>query len=193
MVHGGKDVVNRLCVHPDIEGVSFVGSTPVAKHVYQTATATGKRVQSLGGAKNFMVVLPDADMTKSVNTSLESITGCAGERCLAGSVVICVGDEVYSTFEEKMVEASKKMIVGDGLDPKTDTGPLVSKEAKDRVCGLIQRAVEQGAKLLLDGREGVDNLPGYFLKPTVLSGITADMEFAQVEVFGPVVLLGISD
>ena len=189
MVHGGKDVVNALLKHPDIKGVSFVGSTPIAKHVYQTGSAHGKRVQALGGAKNFMIVLPDAVMDRSVSIALESIIGCAGERCLAGSVVICVGDKTYDEVRARMVVAAKEVVVGDGLEAKTQMGPLISQGAKDRVKGLIQSAVDQGAKVLVDGREGVDHLPGYFLKPSVIDGVKPHMTIAQEEVFGPVVCL----
>ena len=120
LVQGGKEVAQALCVHPDVKGVSFVGSTPVAKQVYQAATGAGKRAQALGGAKNVMVALPDAMQgimkKKSIDTAVESITGCAGERCLAGSVVLCVGDETYQSFQEGAVAAAKNIAVGPGLD-----------------------------------------------------------------------------
>lgn len=189
MVHGGKAVVNALCTHPDVKGVSFVGSTPVAKHVYVTGTAHGKRVQSLGGAKNVMVVLPDAVMDKAAATAFESIVGCAGERCLAGSVVLAVGHETAQKIESMIVARAKETTVGNGLDKNVQMGPLISQAAKDRVKGLIQSAIDEGAKILVDGREGVDQMPGYFLKPTVLTGIKKHMRIAQEEVFGPVVLL----
>ncbi|MBC7395812.1 MAG: CoA-acylating methylmalonate-semialdehyde dehydrogenase [Bdellovibrionales bacterium] len=189
MVHGGKDVVNAMCVHPDVKGVSFVGSTPVAKHVYVTTTSHGKRVQALGGAKNFMVVLPDAVMDKAAATAFESIIGCAGERCLAGSVVISIGKETASALEDLMVRRAKETTIGNGMDKNVQMGPLISQAAKDRVKDLIQSAIDEGAKLLVDGREGVDQMQGYFLKPTVLSGIKAHMRIAKEEVFGPVVLL----
>lgn len=189
MVHGGKEVVDALCTHPSIQGVSFVGSTPVAKHVYTTAAAAGKRVQSLGGAKNFMVVLPDAVMDKAASTALESIIGCAGERCLAGSVVVSVGDETYDVVSQRICDEARSIRVGSGLEPDVDMGPVISAASKERILGLIQRAIDAGAEVLVDGREGVDDLPGYFLKPTVLGNITPEMEIAQVEVFGPVVLL----
>ncbi len=187
MVHGGKDIVNALCEHPDIQGVSFVGSTPVAKHVYSTASAAGKRVQALGGAKNFMVVLPDAIINSSVNTVVESCTGCAGQRCLAGSMVLGVGS-AYSDLEAGIVKTAKSMSIGDGLQATSNVGPLISKQALDRVKGLIQSAVDEGATILVDGREDVDET-GYFLKPTVISGVTTDMRIAKEEVFGPVILL----
>jgi malonate-semialdehyde dehydrogenase (acetylating)/methylmalonate-semialdehyde dehydrogenase len=189
MVQGGKDVVNAMCTHPDVKGVSFVGSTPVAKHVYITGTSHGKRVQALGGAKNFMVVLPDAEIEKAAATAYESITGCAGERCLAGSVVVSVGKDTAKKIEEFVLTNAKKTVIGNGLDEKVTMGPLISKAAKDRVKGLIQSAVDEGAKILLDGREGVDQLPGYFLNATVITGIKPHMKIAKEEVFGPVVLL----
>jgi malonate-semialdehyde dehydrogenase (acetylating)/methylmalonate-semialdehyde dehydrogenase len=189
LVHGGKEVVTSLCTHPDVKGVSFVGSTPVAKYVYTTASSHGKRVQALGGAKNFMVVLPDAVMDKSVATALESIIGCAGERCLAGSVIICVGDQTYTEVKDRIIAAASDISVGDGLDPQVQMGPLISQEAKDRVKGLIQSAADEGAKILLDGRKDVDHLPGFFLKTTVIGDVTEPMRVAKEETFGPVVLL----
>lgn len=188
MVQGGKEVVNALCTHPQVQGISFVGSTPVAKHVYQTGTAHGKRVQALGGAKNSMVILPDAVLDTSVKTALESVIGCAGQRCLAGSIVITVGD-VHKEIEDQITRAASDIIVGDGSDPRTQMGPLTSKAAVERVKGLIQSAIDEGAKVLLDGRKGVENMPGFFLKPTILTGIKPDMRIAKEEVFGPVVCL----
>lgn len=194
LVHGGKTVVDALCTHPLVKGVSFVGSTPVAKHVYVLACSQGKRAQAFGGSKNVMVVMPDSLETQvcdqTVTTAVESITGCAGERCLAGSIVLAVGDKAYGIFKDKTLAAAKKIQIGNGLDPKTTMGPLISQQAKARVVGLIERALQEGARLLLDGREGVSELPGFFLKPTILYDITPEMEIAQTEVFGPVILLG---
>ncbi|HEX4925949.1 MAG TPA: CoA-acylating methylmalonate-semialdehyde dehydrogenase [Bdellovibrionales bacterium] len=189
MVHGGKDVVNALCDHTDVQGVSFVGSTPVAKHVYTRATQTGKRVQALGGAKNFMVVLPDAVMDKAVSTALESIIGCAGERCLAGSVVLCVGQETYADVTERMIRLTKEVMVGDGAAKTTGMGPLISQASKDRVKDLIASAEREGARILVDGRTGVDQLKGYFLKPTLVVDVKRHMRVAKEEIFGPVVCL----
>ncbi|MDZ4660450.1 MAG: CoA-acylating methylmalonate-semialdehyde dehydrogenase [Pseudomonadota bacterium] len=189
LVNGGKDVVTALCTHPTVKGVCFVGSTPVAKYVYTTACSHGKRVQALGGAKNFMVILPDAIMEKSVATALESVIGCAGERCLAGSVIICVGDETYKQVQERMTVSATDVTIGDGLDPNVQMGPVISREAKDRIIGLIESAKADGAKILVDGRKGVDHLPGYFLKPTVISDVTENMRVGREEIFGPVVLL----
>jgi malonate-semialdehyde dehydrogenase (acetylating)/methylmalonate-semialdehyde dehydrogenase len=190
LVQGGKTVVDALCTHPDVAGLSFVGSTPVAKHVYTTATAHGKRVQALGGAKNFMVVLPDAQMDAAVRTVLESCTGCAGQRCLAGSVVLGVQD-AYSPLESELVKAARAMTVGDGMHPATGIGPLISEAALQRVKGLIQSAVDEGATILLDGRNAATLPPeGYYLGPTVIAGVQPHMRIAREEVFGPVVLLG---
>lgn len=186
LVAGGKDVVNALCSHPDVKGISFVGSTPVAKHVYQTASHHGKRVQALGGAKNFMVVLPDASMDTSVKTCLESIIGCAGQRCLAGSVIIAVGD-IYDDIKQRIVRYASDVRIGDGADPQAQMGPLISRASVDRVKGLIQSASDEGAEILLDGRNYSGK--GYFLKPTVIGGVRPDMRIAKEEVFGPVVCL----
>jgi malonate-semialdehyde dehydrogenase (acetylating)/methylmalonate-semialdehyde dehydrogenase len=135
-----------------------------------------------------MVILPDAVIDTSVKTALESIIGCAGQRCLAGSVVITVGD-IHKEIEERITRFASDIIVGDGSDPRTQMGPLTSKAAVERVKGLIQSAVDEGAKILLDGRKGVENLPGFYLKPTVLTGIKPNMRIAKEEVFGPVVCL----
>jgi len=186
LVLGGKTVVNALCSHPEVKGVSFVGSTPVAKHVYQLASSHGKRVQALGGAKNFMVVLPDATMDTTVKTCLESIVGCAGQRCLAGSVILAVG-KAHDEVRDQIVRAASDMIVGDGADPRTQMGPIISKASVERIKGLIQSAVEEGAQVLLDGREWTGK--GFFLKPTVIAGIKPHMRIAKEEVFGPVVCL----
>lgn len=186
LVLGGKEVVNSLCSHPDIKGISFVGSTPVAKHVYQLATSNGKRVQALGGAKNFMVVLPDANLETSVKTCLESIVGCAGQRCLAGSVILCVGN-TYDEVKKQMLRAASDMIVGDGSDPRTQMGPVISKASVERIKGLIQSAIDEKAELLLDGRN--HNSKGYFLKPTVIGEVSPQMRIAREEIFGPVVCL----
>lgn len=193
LVHGGKDVVNAICDHPQIKGVSFVGSTPVAKHVYTTATASGKRVQALGGAKNTMVVLPDARIDKSVATAFESITGCAGQRCLAGSVILSVGDETYANVSEKITRVASDLSVGDGLDANTQMGPVISQASKERISALVDEAVKQGATMLFDGRKNVRQKEGYFVYPIVLGNIDLSMRIAQEEVFGPVVLLAKTD
>ncbi|MBI1860571.1 MAG: CoA-acylating methylmalonate-semialdehyde dehydrogenase [Deltaproteobacteria bacterium] len=190
LVAGSKDVVNALCTHPDVKGVSFVGSTPVAKHVYQTGTSHGKRVQALGGAKNFMVILPDAAMDTSISTCLESIIGCAGQRCLAGSVIISVGD-CAKTVSDRIVRLASDVRIGNGADPQTHMGPVISRSSLERIHGLIQSAALDGAQILLDGRQTAGR--GYFLKPTVIAGVTPKMRIAQEEIFGPVVCLANTD
>ncbi|MDA8793978.1 CoA-acylating methylmalonate-semialdehyde dehydrogenase, partial [Bacteriovoracaceae bacterium] len=185
MVHGGVDVVNALCDHKDIEGISFVGSTPVAKHVYKRGNNNGKRVQALGGAKNFMVILPDAAMEQSVAAMVDSCYGCAGERCLAGSILVGVGD-AYGKMKELVIKKAQAVNVGNGLDPKSSLGPVISKQAKERIISNINTALEEGAELLVDGREsGLET--GYFLKPTVLDKVKPDTFMATQEIFGPVI------
>ncbi len=192
MVQGGKDVVNALITHPDVKGISFVGSTPVAKYVYQTATGLGKRVQALGGAKNFMVVLPDAKLDQAVGVVTESCTGCAGQRCLAGSVILGVGDETYKQLREKLKFSTENLVVGEGTEATTQVGPLISQAALERVKGLIQSAADEGAEILVDGRLALDGVDpaGYYLRPTLIAGVTPEMRIAREEVFGPVICLG---
>ncbi|MBT3586049.1 MAG: CoA-acylating methylmalonate-semialdehyde dehydrogenase [Halobacteriovoraceae bacterium] len=188
MVHGGKEVVNALCDHPEIEGLNFVGSTPIAKHVFTRGSACGKRVQALGGAKNFMVVLPDAVIDQSVRAMVDSCYGCAGERCLAGSVLVSVGD-AYGKVKEQVLKEVQKVRVGDGLRPETTLGPVISKSARDRISADINTAISEGAELLVDGRgikvEGNEN--GYFLGPTVLDKVKPGTLMAEKEIFGPVI------
>ena len=188
MVQGGKEIVNSLCLHPDIKGISFVGSTPVAKHVYTTATQTGKRVQALGGAKNFMIIMPDADMDHAVRTIFESCTGCAGQRCLAGSVIICV-DKSYDEFKDGVVKKAKSAKVGNGLKEDTDIGPVISKQSLGRIKDLIQSAEDEGAEILFDGRKNIENTEGYFINPTIIGNVKKNMRIAKEEIFGPVVCL----
>jgi malonate-semialdehyde dehydrogenase (acetylating)/methylmalonate-semialdehyde dehydrogenase len=190
MVNGAKEAVQALLDNEDVKGVSFVGSSPVARYVYETAAAKGKRVQALGGAKNFLVVMPDADLDSTVDALIDSCYGCAGERCLAGSVLLVVGD-VYDAFKKKFLEAAKKIVVGNGLDEGTTMGPVISKKHKEKVLGYIASAVREGAELLLDGRsvkvEGYPN--GYFVGPTIFDNVKPSMAIAQEEIFGPVVSL----
>ena len=188
MVHGGKDVVNAFLDHPDIEGLNFVGSTHVAKYIYTRGCEQGKRVQALGGAKNYMVILPDASMEASVNAMVDSCYGCAGERCLAGSVLIGVGD-AYPQLKDLVLKSVKNVVVGDGLDPKTTLGPVISKEAKERISADIETAEKEGGEILVDGREykvkGFEK--GYFLGPTVIDKIKPNTLMATKEIFGPVI------
>src|SRR5213079_497464 len=151
LVNGGREVVEGILDHPGIDAVSFVGSAPVAKIVYERAAKAGKRVQALGGAKNHMVVMPDAVIDQTVNGIIGSAFGAAGQRCMAGSVVVTVG-EAHDRLLPPLVEATEALSVGDGLDEATDVGPVVSCSARDRVTGWIERAVSEGATLAVDGR-----------------------------------------
>lgn len=188
MVNGGRDVVNAILEHPKIRGVSFVGSSPVAQHVYQTAAAHHKRAQCQGGAKNSLVVMPDANLKLTLPNLLGSIFGCTGQRCLAGSVIVAVGD-IYEELKEQFVDYAKKIKVGYGLDESAQMGPLASRGHMEKVLGYIDKGVQEGAKLLLDGRgvkvEGFDE--GYFVGPTVFGDVTPDMTIMKEEIFGPVV------
>jgi malonate-semialdehyde dehydrogenase (acetylating)/methylmalonate-semialdehyde dehydrogenase len=184
LVNGGADVVNSLLDHPGVDAVSFVGSAKVARHVYERAAANGKRVQALGGAKNFMVVMPDAVIPKTVSNIIGSAFGAAGQRCMAGSVVIAVGDAKKPLVDE-LVTRTNELTVGDGLERGTDVGPVVSTVARDRILGWIERGIEGGATAVVDGRAPAPS-GGAFVGPTILDGVTPDMDIAQEEVFGPV-------
>jgi len=190
LVNGGKEVVERLCDHPEVQGVSFVGSTEVARIVYERASRSGKRVQALGGAKNHMFVLPDAVMEPSIDNAAGSVFGCAGQRCLAGSVLVAVGD-AYDPVKQGVLEYAKNVVLGDGLEPETTMGPVISPAAKERIEKMIQVGVDEGAELLLDGRgrtvEGYEG--GYWLGPTVLDKVRPEMRVAREEIFGPVLSL----
>ncbi len=187
LVHGGAQVVDALMEHPDTEGFSFVGSTPVGAELYAKAASLGKRGQAATGAKNHFVVMPDADLDFTVNAALASFFGAGGQRCLAGAVLVPVGD-VYEPLRDRFVEAASKWKLGYGLDPTVDLGPVVTHRDRDRINGMIDRAVEAGAIPLLDGRNpDVPDWPdGAFVGPTILDDVTPDMEIAQEEVFGPV-------
>jgi len=187
LVHGGKDAVNALLAHDGIIGVSFVGSSPVARHVYSTAAQHGKRVQALGGAKNHVIVMPDADLERTTQVVTESIFGCAGQRCLAGSVVVAAG-AAYGPLKDRLLGAARGLRMGNGLDAGVTLGPVVSARQKERVLGYIDAGVQGGADLLLDGRSArVDAYPdGQFVGPTLFDGVTPDMVIGKEEIFGPV-------
>jgi len=190
LVHGDAEVVNTLLESPDTRGFSFVGSTPVGKMLYEKAGQLGKRAQCATGAKNHFVVMPDADLDKTVKAILSSFFGCAGQRCLAGSVLVPVGD-VYEPLKAKLLEAASQMKVGYGLDEEVALGPVVTEAAKNRIVGYIYKGVEEGAKLLLDGRDvEVEGYPnGTFVGPTIFDEATSDMVIAREEIFGPVVTI----
>ncbi len=187
LVNGAKGVVDTLLESPDVRGISFVGSTRVGRYIYQKGAENGKRVQAQAGAKNFLVVMPDADLDRTVASLLSSFFGCAGERCLSGAVLLPVG-EVYEPLREKFVDAASKLKVGYGLDETAQMGPVVSKRHMERVLGYIEKGLEEGAKLLLDGRGiKVEEYPkGYFIGPTIFDEVTPEMTIASVEIFGPV-------
>jgi malonate-semialdehyde dehydrogenase (acetylating)/methylmalonate-semialdehyde dehydrogenase len=182
LVNGGREVVQGILDHPGIDAVSFVGSAPVARIVYERAAQAGKRVQALGGAKNHMVVLPDAVVDKTVQGIIGSAFGAAGQRCMAGSVVVTVG-EAHDRLMPPLREAAAQLKVGDGLDESTQLGPVVSEQARERIEGAIERGVGEGAELALDGR---GDSAGCFLGATILDGVRPDMEAAREEIFGPV-------
>lgn len=188
LVHGAHEIVNGICEHPDIVGVSFVGSSPVAKHVYSLSTQHGKRAQALGGAKNYIVVMPDAELEGTTKTLVDSCYGCAGERCLAGATLVFVGS-AYDKFKGPILEAAQNIKVGNGLDDGVVMGPVISAKHKERVLGYIEQGIKEGAELLLDGRIGYENSEGYFVGPTVFDNVTPDMVIGSEEIFGPVLCL----
>lgn len=190
LVNGGRDTVNALLDHPGIKAVSFVGSTPVAKYVYGRATANGKRAQCQGGAKNPVIVMPDADMDTTTRILADSAFGCAGQRCLAVSVAVTVGD-AKSTFTESIADAASSRKVGFGLDDGIEMGPVITKESQERIEGLISKGAQEGATVLVDGRQKKVNgyEDGYFVYPTILDGVNPTGEIAKTEIFGPVLSL----
>ncbi|MDH4652767.1 CoA-acylating methylmalonate-semialdehyde dehydrogenase, partial [Pseudomonas sp. BN606] len=186
VIHGGVDAVNLICDHPDIKAVSFVGSTKVGTHVYNRASLNGKRAQCMMGAKNHAIVLPDANKQQTLNNLLGASFGAAGQRCMALPVVILVGEA--QAWLPDLVEKAKTLKVSAGVEPGTDIGPVVSCSALDRISGLIATGIEEGAKLVLDGRN--PSVPGYedgnFVGPTIFSGVTTEMTIYREEIFGPV-------
>jgi malonate-semialdehyde dehydrogenase (acetylating)/methylmalonate-semialdehyde dehydrogenase len=187
LVHGAKDAVDGILDHPGIAGVSFVGSSPVAHYVYKRGAESGKRVQALGGAKNFVLVMPDANLDRAAQVSTESCFGCAGERCLANSVVLGVGT-AYDAMVERLVAEARKIKVGDGTEAGVVMGPLISRAHREKVLAYIEQGLKEGATLALDGRGYRDpkHPDGYFLGPSVFTNVTPDMVIAREEIFGPV-------
>ncbi len=185
VVHGGADIAAAILAHPDVRAVSFVGSEPVARHVYETAAARHKRVQALGGAKNFHVVMPDAALDDAVRGLVSSGYGSAGERCLACSVVLAVG-EVADPLVSALKAAGDHLRVGPGVNPGIEMGPLIRREHRDRVVGFIESGVREGARLVRDGRRDQFAGGGFFLGPTLFDHVGPDMAIAREEIFGPV-------
>jgi malonate-semialdehyde dehydrogenase (acetylating)/methylmalonate-semialdehyde dehydrogenase len=190
LVNGGRDVVNAILDHPTIRAVSFVGSSAVAKHVYSRATAAGKRAQCQGGAKNPVVVLPDADLTAASDVIADSAFGCAGQRCLATSLAITVG-EAGRPFSEAIQEKARTRVTGYGLDDGVQMGPVITAESRSRIEGLIDRALSQGARAVVDGRH--PEIPqyrrGHFVRPTVIEELPFTSDITRTEIFGPVLSL----
>lgn len=190
LVNGAKGVVDALLDHPDVRAISFVGSSVVAKYIYSRAAANGKRAQCQGGAKNPIVVLPDADMETATRIVADSSFGCAGQRCLASSVAITVGD-ARNAFTEQIANAATTRKVGYGLDPTMEMGPVITPESKQRVEALIGKGVSEGANVLVDGRNAsiAGYEQGYFIRPTILENVNPRGEIARTEIFGPVLSL----
>ena len=187
VVHGAKDVVDELLSNKLIQGITFVGSTKVGKYIYENSAKYGKRSIVQAGAKNFIVVMPDADLNKAIPSIVSAFFGNAGQRCLAAANLVAVGN-IYDEVKRKFVEASKQLKLGYGLDESVDMGPVVTKDAKKRILGYIEKGIEEGAKLLLDGRNVlVQDYPnGYFIGPTIFDEVTPEMTIAREEIFGPV-------
>jgi malonate-semialdehyde dehydrogenase (acetylating) / methylmalonate-semialdehyde dehydrogenase len=189
LVHGGKTVVDALLEHPQVQAVSFVGSTPVARYVYAKAAVQGKRAQCQGGAKNHVLILPDADLDAAIRIVTDSAFGCAGQRCLAISVAVVVG-QAQREFTKGMADAAGSIRVGNGLDPAVQMGPVITQESKARIETLIGQGVDDGANLLLDGRNGgADSSLGNFLKPTLFDNLPPSSALSGTEIFGPVLSL----
>ena len=190
MVHGGKEAVDALLEHSLVKAISFVGSTDVAKYIYAKGAQNGKRVQAQGGAKNPVVILPDADIEMTSKIVSDSVYGCAGQRCLAASVILSVGDQ-KNGIREALYESAKSKHIGFGLDPGVDMGPVITPDSKSRINRLIDLGVDEGANLLLDGRtpkvSGYDK--GNFIAPTILENLALDGKVIETEIFGPVMSL----
>jgi malonate-semialdehyde dehydrogenase (acetylating)/methylmalonate-semialdehyde dehydrogenase len=190
LVNGAKAAVDAILDHPQIRAISFVGSTPIAKYIYSRGAANGKRMQCQGGAKNPIIVLPDADIEMTTKIAADSAFGCAGQRCLAASIAVTVG-EARQTFTEAIAETAKKRAVGNGLDQNVEMGPVITAQSKTRIEELIQQGAEEGARLLVDGRN--PQITGYeqgnFIRPTILQNVNPAGEIARTEIFGPVLSL----
>jgi len=188
IVHGDKLAVDTILDHPDIKAVSFVGSTPIAEYVYRRGTQAGKRVQALGGAKNHMVILPDADLDQAADALMGAGYGSAGERCMAISVAVPVGEKTADALVAKLKPRVEALKIGPATDKDAEMGPIVTREARDRIAGYIDSGVEQGAKLVVDGRgfklQGYEN--GFFIGGTLFDNVTPDMKIYREEIFGPV-------
>lgn len=192
IVNGGREVVTGMLEHPDIAGITFVGSTPTAKYIYKACGETGKRVIAQGGAKNFMVIMPDTDVRRTIPAIMTSFFGNTGQRCLSGANLVIVGndDKFYNSFMDEVAAAASKIVIGNGLDESVQMGPLRDKEKKASILGYIESGIQQGAKLRLDGRKNFKITGDYpetcFLGPTIFENVTCDMKIGCEEIFGPV-------
>src|SRR5204862_2088272 len=189
VVHGDKVAVDAVLEHQEIAAVSFVGSTPIARYVYETGTKKGKRVQALGGAKNHMIVLPDADIDMAADAAVSAAYGSAGERCMAVSVVVAVG-EVADPLIDAIKTRLPNVKVGPGLEPDSEMGPLITREHRDKVAGYVEKAPGEGATVVVDGRESTPEGNGFFLGPSLIDHVSPGMGNYADEIFGPV--LGIT-
>lgn len=186
VVNGNKEAVDALLFDSRVKAVSFVGSTPIAEYIYKTACANGKRCQALGGAKNHAIIMPDADLDNAVNQLIGAAFGSSGERCMALSVVVAIGDNIADELVFKLKEKMVNLNVGAYSDSKSDFGPLITSEHRDKVVDYIESALDDGATLIVDGRNSVINETGFFLGATLLDNITAEMRSYREEIFGPV-------
>ncbi len=188
VVNGDKEAVDALLTHQDVQAISFVGSTPIARYIYSTGAAHGKRVQALGGAKNHLVVMPDADLDETVDALMGAAYGSAGERCMAISIAVAVTDAIGDALVARLVPRVQALTIGPGTDPRAQMGPLVTREHRDRVKGFVDLGVEEGATLVVDGRgfESADHPDGFYLGGSLFDHVTRDMRIYKDEIFGPV-------
>ena len=188
MLHGDKSAVDGLLEHPEVKAISFVGSTPIAKYIYSRGAELGKRVQALGGAKNHMIIMPDADMDKAADALMGAGYGAAGERCMAISVAVPVGEGTANTLIEALAPRVRDLKIGNGMDAGVEMGPLINAAAHERITGLINSGIQAGAELVVDGRDfkpaGLEN--GFFMGGTLFDKVTTEMEIYRQEIFGPV-------
>ncbi|MCG7430599.1 MULTISPECIES: CoA-acylating methylmalonate-semialdehyde dehydrogenase [Dermacoccus] len=185
VVNGDKEAVDGILDHDDIKAVSFVGSTPIAQYIYERASKNGKRVQALGGAKNHMVVMPDADLDAAADAAVSAAYGSAGERCMAVSVLVAVG-EVADPLVDKIAERMGKLVIGDGFDERSEMGPLITREARDRVASYVAGAADEGARVVVDGREKHFDESGFFIGTSLVDDVKPGMKVYDEEIFGPV-------
>ena len=185
VVNGDKEAVDGILDHDDIKAVSFVGSTPIAQYIYERASKNGKRVQALGGAKNHMVVMPDADLDAAADAAVSAAYGSAGERCMAVSVLVAVG-EVADPLVDKIAERMGKLVIGDGFDERSEMGPLITREARDRVASYVAGAADEGARVVVDGREKHFDESGFFIGTSLVDHVKPGMKVYDEEIFGPV-------